>query len=468
MKDYYLAVDIGASSGRHIIAEVDNGIIKTEEIYRFDNRMDVEGDVKTWDYKYLFREILNGLKKCKEKACEPKMMAIDTWGVDYVLLDEADQVIGKSYAYRDLRTKGMDKKLYETISEKDLYARTGIQKQIFNTIYQLMADKEKEPERLTKAKRFLMVPEYLTFLLTGEKINEYTNATTTQLVNPQTFDWDYELMELIGIPTQIFKKPAEPGSIVGGFTKIVKEIVGFDCLVVLPASHDTASAVVAVPSMREHPLYISSGTWSLMGSEIKKATLSDKARLNNFTNEGGYEHRFRFLKNIMGLWMIQQLRHDYNDEFSFAKLCEMAEENKDFETRVDVNDESFLSPASMEKALYDYCEKHNLKKPETKGQMAAMVYQSLAKCYGETVKEIEAVSEVSIGEINVVGGGSKAEYLNKLTANYTKKKVVAGPGEATAIGNIGVQMIADKKFEDIYELRKAIAKSFEIKEYIPE
>ena len=389
MSQYYLAVDIGASSGRHMLARIQDGKIKLEEIYRFENGMKRVDGKLLWDTEHLFKEIINGMKKCKELNKIPVSMSIDTWAVDYVLLDENNQVLGDSYGYRDHRTEGMDDVVNKVIDEKQLYTKTGIQKQIFNTIYQLTAVKENTPELLEKAKTFLMLPDYFQFLLTGNKMCEYTNASTTQLVSPETYQWDEELIESLGFPKDIFLPISMPGTLVGTLKEDIKNDVGFDLDVVLCGSHDTASAVMAVPAGASESVYISSGTWSLMGIESKKAIINDDARLANFTNEGGYEHRFRFLKNIMGLWMIQSIRHEYNDAYSFAELCEMAKENTDFPSRVDVNDDMFLSPDNMTKAVQNYCKDTGQKVPETIGELAAVVYQSLAICYKKAIKNLE-------------------------------------------------------------------------------
>lgn len=464
MDKYYLAVDIGASSGRHILACVADGTMKLEEIYRFTNGMDNKDGTLCWDINRLFTEIKKGLRKCRELGKIPVSMAIDTWGVDYVLLDKDDKLLGDVVGYRDRRTAGMDDKVYEKISEEDLYARTGIQKQIFNTIYQLMAVKETHPEHLEQAEAMLMIPDYLHFLLTGVKKMEYTNATTGQLINPETNDWDYKLIELLGFPEKMFCPVSMPGTVVGNFTKKLKEDVGFDCTVVLPATHDTGSAVLAVPAKDDNAIYISSGTWSLMGIERKEADCSMKSRKANFTNEGGYAHRFRFLKNIMGLWMIQSVKKEFEEDLTFGEICARASDET-IPSIVDCSDESFLAPKSMIKSVQNYCRNTNQPVPESVGEIAAVIYNSLGKSYGDTVKEIEDITGKTYDTIYVVGGGSNAGYLNELTAKYTQKKVHAGPSEATAIGNIIVQMLYDGVFESLQEARECVGKSFDIKSY---
>jgi rhamnulokinase len=463
VRDYYLAVDIGASSGRHILGWMEEDKLKTEEVYRFHNGLVKKDGHWCWDFEQLFREIVEGLKRCKENGKCPISMGIDTWGVDFVLLDEQDQVLGDTIGYRDHRTEGMDTKLYQLIPEKELYRRNGIQKAIFNSIYQLYAIREEHPEYLRRAKAYLMTPEYFNFRLTGIKKAEYTIATTSQLINAQTNDWDYELMDLLGFPKEIFMPISMPGTEVGTLSsELIKEI-GYDLKVLLVGSHDTASAVVSVPTVRDDVLYISSGTWSLMGVERMEPDLSLTSQERNFTNEGGYDYRFRYLKNIMGLWMIQTVRHELKDQYSFAQLCTMAEENCDFASRVDVNHASFLSPDNMMEAINHYLTMTGQELPKNVGELAACIYQSLADCYTETVRELEQITGKIYPDIHIVGGGSNADYLNRLTAEKSGKTVYAGPTEATAIGNITVQILSDGVFKNLSQARGCIYQSFDVK-----
>jgi rhamnulokinase len=464
MKTYYLAIDIGASSGRHMLGSLHEGKLQLEEVYRFANGMENRDGTLCWNIDRLFMEILNGLRKCKEIGKIPTYMGIDTWGVDFVLLDKEDHILGNSVGYRDHRTEGMDRKVYESITKEQLYERTGIQKQIFNTIYQLMAVKQQQPDDMDKARAMLMIPDYFHFLLTGVKRMEYTNGTTTQLVNHATKDWDYELIRSLGFNEKIFSELTVPGTLVGEFTKEIEEKVGFSCKVILPATHDTGSAVLAVPSSSEDTIYISSGTWSLMGTWRSEADCSEQSRALNFTNEGGYNYRYRFLKNIMGLWMIQSVQKEFEQNYTFAAICEMASKEK-ISSIVDCNDASFLAPASMIEAVKGYCSRTNQEVPQTVGEIAAVIYNSLAKCYKDTIEEIEELTQKKYDTIHIVGGGANARYLNELTAKYTGKEILAGPSEATAIGNLVVQMIYDKVFEDLQGARECIRESFEIVRY---
>lgn len=464
MLEYYLAVDIGASSGRHILGSMEDGKLSLLEIHRFENSLIKKDGHLCWDIEALFNEIKIGLKKCKECGKIPVSMGIDTWGVDHVLLDKNNNILGNTYAYRDSRTNGMDKIVYDTVSGKELYQRTGIAKQIFNTIFQLMAVKEQEPQVMEQAENMLLLPDYFHYLLTGVKKTEYTNASTTQLVNAKTKDWDMEVIERLGFKKSIFGPISKPGSFVGHFTKEIEEEVGFSCKVILPATHDTASAVMAIPSVEENNLYISSGTWSLMGTELLEVNTSEKSETANLTNEGGYDYRFRFLKNIMGLWMIQSVKKEFQENISFAELCNRAEKET-ISTVVNCNDDRFLAPDSMIQEIQAYCRENNLVVPETSGQIAAVIYNSLADCYRDTIKEIEDITGVNYKNIYIVGGGANADYLNKLVAKYTSKTVYAGPGEATAIGNIMAQLLEAKKFENLVDSRKYIYESFDIAIY---
>ncbi len=461
-KQYFLAIDIGASSGRHILGSYEDEKLVLEEIYRFKNgAIEVDGKL-VWDVDNLFLSIKEGLKKCKELGKIPSSVGIDTWGVDYALLDENDNLISEVYSYRDSRTENAIAEVHNIVSERECYDRTGIKKQPYNTIYQVYADKLSG--KLDNAKTLLMMPDYLHYLLTGVKKNEYTIASTTGLINLKTRDWDYELIEKLGIKKEIFGALCNPSTIVGGLRKEIVDEIGFDLKVVLPASHDTASAVMSVPSV-DMPLYISSGTWSLFGIESTKENTSDIAINSGFTNEGGYDKSVRFLKNIMGLWMIQCVRKELNDAYSFSDFVVEAKKVKDFSSIVDVNDMSFFAPKSMIDAIKNYCKKTNQQVPETVGEIVLCVYASLAKCYAEATNQIENITGINFSEINIVGGGCQNLLLNELTAKATNKKVVAGPVEATAIGNLIAQMLACGVIKNLKEGKLLVKKSFDVKEF---
>ena len=467
MEKYFLAIDIGASSGRHILGHLENGKMILEEMHRFPNGNVKKDGELTWDIDGLFEEILTGMKKCKEAGKIPVSVGIDTWAVDIVLLDENDERIGNAVGYRDSGTRGMDLEVYKAIPEEELYARTGIQKQIFNTIYQIKAWQTHKPELLEGAKTMLMVPDYLHFRLSGVKATEYTNATTTQLVNPDTKTWDFDLINRLNYKPSLFQPVILPGTCLGRLTEEVQKRVGFDCNVVVPATHDTGSAVMAVPvknGQEEDILYISSGTWSLMGTELMEANCSADSKARNFTNEGGYDYRFRYLKNIMGLWMIQSVKKEIGEGLGFGEICELASKTT-ISSIVDANDDRFLAPENMTEEVKKACTESGQSAPEDLAEVAAVIYNSLAKCYGKTIAEIEEITGKHFEGIHIVGGGANAEYLNQLTAKATGKTVYAGPTEATAIGNLSAQMIAGKELQNLNDARNCIFESFEIKIY---
>ena len=449
---YCLAIDMGASSGRHILGFIENGKLKLEEIYRFENGIiDIDGTL-CWDIEKLFEEIKNGLKECKKLGKIPDTVAIDTWGVDYVLLDKDKKEILPAVAYRDPRTLHIPEEIDKIIPRKELYERTGIQATNYNSIYQLYCDKKSG--KLNDAEYFLMMPEYFSFKLTGEIRNEYTLSTTGGLVNTKTFERDEEILEKLGIPKKIFTPLSMPGTVVGNLSDEVKEELGFDTTVILCASHDTASAVAAC-SVGDNGIYISSGTWSLIGTENTQPVTCEKAMNSGFTNEGGVEHRYRFLENIMGMWLLQNIRKNLDKKYTYDEMMQMAMES-DFTERVNPNAEDFLAPESMIEAIRNY-----LNKPELPiGDVINCVYHSLAKAYDDAVKVIEEISNKQIDIINIVGGGCQDSYLNTLTEKYTGKKVIAGPVEATAAGNIMVQLMYLDENLDLINARQLIKNSF--------
>lgn len=453
MKTYYLAVDIGASSGRHILSHIENGKLVLEEIYRFENNLVADETGLVWNIDSLFAEVLCGIKKCKEIGKIPKSIAIDTWGVDYVLLDENRKEIKPCYCYRDSRTSTVIDEVESLVSPTELYAKTGIQKQNFNTIYQLYADKKSG--KLLNAKYFLMMPEYLSFKLTGVCKNEYTNATTTGLVNANAKTWDADIIYALGLTEVPFLPLSLPSSHVGFLSEDIQKAVGFNCAVLFAPSHDTASAVCACP-MADNDLYISSGTWSLIGTEITEPILNDSARKLNFTNEGGIDYRFRFLKNYMGMWLFQNIRRNLNKKLSYDDMMNLAKNCGEYKY-FDVNNSMLVAPKNMLEAIGKLINNDDL------GLILNSAYHSLAKSYSEAVTEIETVTGKRFNSIHIVGGGCQDEYLNALTRDYTGKSVTAGPIEATATGNIISQIISDKKIS-LATARKIVKKSFDIKE----
>lgn len=447
-----------------MLASLDNGRMQLEEVYRFENGLVDRDKELCWDHERLFDEIIKGMVRCKELGKIPESVGVDTWGVDFVLLDSDGRIIGNTVSYRDGRTEGMDAEVYKLVPEDELYARTGIQKAIYNTVYQLMAVKRAHPEYLKQAHRLLFTPDYFHMKLSGVAANEYTIATTSQLISPATRSWDYELIERLGYPKDIFGEPVMPGTELGHLSPECQEMVGYDCKVVVPASHDTASAVLAVPAIGGRGVYISSGTWSLMGVERAGADCSKKAMEHNMTNEGGYGYRYRFLKNIMGLWMIQSVKKESGTSLSYGEICKESAKQS-IQSVVDCYDARFLAPKSMTDEIARACKESNQQMPQDLYETSCVVYNSLAKCYADTVAELEEMTGEHYDMINVVGGGSNAEYLNELTARYTGRTVYAGPGEATAIGNVAVQMLNDGCFADVDAVRRCIYESFGVNKY---
>ncbi len=475
MKTAYLAIDIGASSGRHILGWLEDGKLKLEEVYRFDNIQTRRNGHDCWNLEALRQSILEGLKACKTRGIIPQSVGIDTWGVDFVLLDGQDQLIGDAVAYRDSRTAGMDACVEEKVDFATLYAHTGIQKAAYNTVYQLEALKREHPEQLEQAQWLLMVPDYLHFRLTGKKANEYTIASTSGLLNAESKQWDLEIIEKLGLPAKIFRPLSMPGTVLGGLRKEVQEIVGFDTQVVLPASHDTGSAFLAIPAKDDNAVYISSGTWSLLGVENEASITTDASRKQNFTNEGGAFGRYRYLKNIMGLWMIQSIRRELNGvsyvqgkekrtkaekQWSFPDLIAEAKKAENFHSVIDVNRDRFLAPESMIEAIVTECMETDQAVPSSIAEVMQCVYSSLCLCYRDAIRGLEALTGKQYTSINIVGGGCQDGYLNMRTAEATGLPVFAGPVEGTAIGNLTVQMIAANAIADVQTARNIIGRSF--------
>lgn len=457
---YFLAIDIGASSGRHILGHIEGDRLITEEIYRFQNApqsvVDEQGEKRlTWNVDGLYAEILNGLKRAKELGKIPSSVGIDTWGVDYALLDEKDERIGEVYCYRDKRTEKTVPAVHALLPFAELYARTGIAFASFNTIYQLMD--EKLTGRMARAKTMLNLPDYFHFRLTGVKKHEYTMATTSGMVNATTHQWDEEIVEKLGYKKELFGELSQPGTIVGEFTKEVQAFVGYNANVVLPATHDTASAVLAAPLEAQSP-YISSGTWSLLGVEQNAAHTDADARETGYSNEGSVNGQFRLQINIMGLWMLQQVRHELNDGYSFVELTDLARANP-VEDEIDVNEQLFLAPDSMIEAIDG-----RVGRTLTVGERAYVILNNLAKYYAKALSALEGVTGEKYDTLNIIGGGSKNGVLNELTAKYTGKKIITGPTEGTALGNLTMQMVGLGALQSVAEGRAYIKRSFDIAE----
>lgn len=452
---YYLAIDIGASSGRHILAKIKNNKIKIEEIYRFKNNVTEKKGHFYWDVDYLFNEIKKGIKETVRLDKIPRTIGIDTWAVDYVLLDKNNQRLSGVYAYRDLRVDDV----INEFNQVDLYHKTGIQYQKFNTVYQLKSEDENILERTHS---FLMIPDYFHYLLTDKKVNEYTNMTTTQLLDYKSNEIDDDILKIIGLLKDVFQERVMPGTNIGPLSKAMQNELGLKADVIVPATHDTGSAFMA--SVEEESLILSSGTWSLLGIETKTPIVTEESLRANFTNEGGYDYCYRFLKNIMGLWIIQEVSREFAGEYTFGELVELARKSK-YLNVFDVNDERFLKPQNMVDEIINYFNDRHIQPPQSIGEIAYCVYYSLAISYQKAIEEIENMTGKTYTTINVIGGGCQNILLNEMIASVTNKRVLAGPIEATALGNLVSQMISVGEIKDLSEARKMIKESFEIKEF---
>ena len=451
----YLAIDIGASSGRHIVGRAENGKFVTEEVYRFPNGNKTQGGHLIWDTEELLSHVKKGIAEAVKKCGRIDSFSIDTWAVDYVLM-RGDKEIFPCYAYRDGRTERAIAEVHGAVPFETLYEKTGIQFQPFNTVYQLYADKLSG--RLNEADGFLMLPEYLLYKLTGKRSCEYTNATSTGLVNAKTHAFDADIVSALGLPERLFEKRiSQPGETVGPLKAEIAAEVGCDMTAVLCATHDTASAVLAAPVACDFSSpYISSGTWSLLGVEQERAHTDADSMRENFSNEGGPRFTFRWQKNIMGLWILQSARRELGLDFAAAEALARANACG---ALVDCNDEIFLAPESMCAAVREKAG------DLTDGQLLYCIYASLADCYKRALRAMEEKLGKKFGTLNVIGGGSRDKLLNELTARAAGVKVMAGPAEATAIGNLMVQMIAGGEIKDIGEGREMIGNTFPLRTF---
>ncbi len=432
MHKNFLAIDIGASSGRHIVGWMEQGELRTEEVYRFPNGMKEVNGHLTWDIDSLLQNVKEGIRQAFVRYPEIESLSIDTWAVDYVLL-KGDEPVRPVYAYRDSRTQGVIERVHEKIPFEELYARTGIQFQPFNTIYQLCADLE--AGALEQADTFLMIPEYLLWRLCGVKAREYTNATSTGLVNAHTKEYDTELLETLGLPKRLFVQLTQPGTVLGPFTKEVAAEVGGQTKVVLCATHDTASAVEGIPMEQGEAPFLSSGTWSLLGAKLAGPLTTKESCKANFTNEGGVGY-IRYLKNIMGLWIVQCVQKQLG--ISFAEMVELSKTSS-YERIFDVNDARFSAPKNMMEEIRTALGETG-EAPAGDADLINSVYHSLADSYAKAFRELETLTGQQWDKLYIAGGGAKNAVLNELTERYLNKKVVALPIEATAIGNLKVQM----------------------------
>ena len=469
----HLAVDLGAESGRVSVVTLRDEKISLEVLYRFPTRgvFVPAGNRLTlrWDVVRFFHEVLEGIRRAGSGV---DSLGVDTWGVDYALLDGHGDLVSLPYHYRDRRTEGVVKKVIEKLGKEYVYGKTGIQFMPINTLYQLYAMVLEDSPQLRIANSLLMMPDLFNYWLTGEKMSEFTIATTTQFYDPTIGEWCYELLEKLDIPTRILRDVVEPGTILGKLDNKIAGLVGANMQVVATTSHDTASAVVAVPALEENFAYISSGTWSLVGIEVGKPVINDKALKYNFTNEGGYGRTIRFLKNVAGLWLIQELRKEWRINGRLAdypEIVEAASKVKPFQYFIDPDYEEFIyiSEKPMSERIAEYCKRTGQSAPKSLPEMARTIFDSLAFKYRWVIEKIEEASGRKVDIIHIVGGGSKNWLLNQITADVTRRKVVAGPSEATTIGNAVVQMMALGEIGSIREARRIISQSFPLKTYEP-
>ncbi|CAH1192958.1 L-Rhamnulokinase [Paenibacillus auburnensis] len=464
--NYHIAVDIGASSGRLVLGTLADGSLSLEEIHRFSNGFTERDGSCFWDIDYLFDEILLGLQKVKSSGITKCTLGIDTWAVDYVLLDAEGNRMQEVYAYRDRRTDGVMEEVAKLISPETVYAKTGIQQLTFNTLYQLYAHSREE---LAAADQILLVPDYLYYRLCGRKINEVTNASTTQLLNLAEREFDADLLALLHLQRDQFAVLTEPGEVLGTISDTLMEQYDLpECELICAATHDTASAVLGVPVQNgRSSAYISSGTWSLLGVELKQPVNTPAAKEANYTNEWGAFGTYRFLKNIMGLWLIQEVRRLDGERYSFGELAELAGAAEGFRSLIPCNDPRFLNPDNMIEEIRQACAGSGQPVPESPGELARCIFDSLALSYRSYLAELEHLTGRPVEVLQIVGGGANNALLCQLTADIIGREVLAGPVESTALGNLAVQMIQTGTVANIQEARTIIGKSFKIKSYLP-
>ena len=468
----FAAIDYGAESGRVVVGLFDGKRIELDEIHRFPNGPVQVVDRLHWDALRLFQEAKNGLAMAAKKhGADIEGIGVDTWGVDFGLLGRKDVLLGNPYHYRDSCTDGMMDKAFKLVAKEEIFEHTGIQFIKLNTIFQLLAMVKAKSPLLDAAKTLLLMPDLFNYLLTGRKVSEFTIATTSQLYDPREEKWSTYLCKKLGIPSHIFVDVIQPGEAVGDLLPHVAEEVGLpNATVIAPGAHDTASAVAAVPAEGSKHAYISSGTWSLMGAETKKPIINDEALACNFTNEGGVCGTYRFLKNIMGLWLVQECRRQWakeGDELDYAQITKIAEDAEPFRSIVEPDYEAFIAIGNMPEMLADFCKKTGQPVPQDKGQFVRCALESLAMKYRWTVEKLDELRGIKHSPIHVVGGGSQNRLLCQFTADATQRPVVTGPIEATAIGNILLQALNKKHVKNIKEAREVVRNSFDVETFEP-
>ncbi|RJP63876.1 MAG: rhamnulokinase [Ignavibacteriales bacterium] len=469
----YIGFDLGAESGRCIVAVLKDDRITLHEVHRFTTHTLKLGDSSYWNVNAIFEEMLKGLNRARTKFGSGfNGIGVDTWGVDYVLINKEGNDIGNPYHYRDDRTDGMMDEAFSVIPKDELYSTAGTQSAQYNTLFQLLAEKKNNLNLLDFSDTFLLMPDYFNYRLCGNKKAEYSIASTTNLVNPLKRDWNWNLIKTFNLPKNIFPVISEPGTILGKLLPSIADLVGLnnDIPIIATTGHDTASAVASIPASGNNWAFISSGTWSLMGIESDKPIINKDSLKYNFTNEGGFNKTTRFLKNIVGLWPLQECRQYWNEhkqEFNYNDLTLLAARQGLANAWIDLNDSRFLKPGNMPQKVLDFLKETNQKHENKPGFITAVILESLAFTYRKTLREIEVVTGKKIEKLHIVGGGIQNELLTQYTADATGKTVVAGPIEGAGVGNIGAQAIATGAIKDIKELRKIVAGSFSLKEYKP-
>jgi rhamnulokinase len=471
-KHIFLAFDLGATSGRSILGTVANGKVEIKELTRFPNAVTELHGKYYWNLMGLYQALREGLVACNKEGIVPESIGIDTWGVDVVPIGEDGSILSMPRAYRDPYTVGMPERFFEKVSREKVYEKTGIQIMNFNTLYQIFAGMETDYVPMKQAKYLLFMPDALAYMLTGEKVCEYTISSTSQILDPRTKDFDKELLEAAGVDASVFSKPVFPGTVVGTLTDALAQYSRLGKVnVVSVAGHDTASAVAAVPALDENFAYLSSGTWSLMGIESKEPVITPETYELNYTNEGGVEGTTRFLKNICGMWILEQCRKEWTlsgKDYSYPEIVEMAMSATPFKSFIQPDDPSFANPPSMLEAINAFCERTGQEKPENDAQVIRLIFESLALRYRQVLEDLDRIATHPIERLHIIGGGSKNRLLNQLTANAIGRKVIAGPSEATAIGNVMIQAMAAGVVSSLQEMRSIIHASVETEEFAPE
>lgn len=465
----YLAVDLGATSGRTIVASYDGQKVEMRELTRFKNPMIPLGGHLFWDLPALYNEIVNALKKTVDEKITIDSIGIDTWGCDFAFFGKDGQLLSLPYCYRDPHTDGAIEQYMEVNDKREVYDKTGIQFMQFNSLFQLNTLRKNGCSALANADKILFIPDALIYMLTGKAICEYTVASTSQILNPKTGDLDKELLTSIGLKREQFGPMTQPGTVVGSLTEQIREITGIgeEVKVVAIAAHDTASAVAAVPAKDQNYAYLSCGTWSLMGIESPTPIITDESYKQNFTNEGGIEGTTRFLKNICGLWLFEQCRPEFkNVPDNIAELTALCETTK-FASIINPDDPSFAHPVSMTKAIDEYCERTGQIAPKTPAEYIRCIYKSLAHRYTAIIDILRSMSPNEINCLHVIGGGSLNKHLMQFTADALQMPVICGPTEGTALGNVLMQIKAQGLVNTLPEMREIVGRSVELKEYYP-